>query len=353
MKKILIILFLVIVLVGSVGCNNDEDTNQQEPNNNQSEEEQKDNEENNNNDKDKSSAITSPLSGINTEESKINRRPVAIMFDNHKNARWQSGLSEAEIAYEYLVEGKITRYMGIYLINDPEVIGPLRSARPYYLSSLLEYDAIYAHAGGSPQAKEEIRELGIADVDAIGAAGSVFYRNNDVGKKAPHNLYTSMESIREYAENKDFNKEAEFNSFSFNKEGKDIDGDVAKDISIHYDSDNITSYKYDEELSLYMRYKDGEKHLDEYDNTILTSTNIIIQEAKTQVLDDQGRLQIDIVGKGKGTYITRGKYINITWEKTSRESKTKYYDEDVKEIILNPGITWIQVTPINPKVEIS
>lgn len=346
---------MIIFLLFSWGCNNDK---------NISTEDSKDNIEENNNetdenepeDKDKNSnqsGVISPLSGVYSEENKVERRPVAIMFDNHKNARWQAGLSKAEIAYEYLVEGRITRYMGIYLINEPDTIGPVRSARPYFLSSLLEYDALYVHCGGSPEAKEDIKTLNIDEADCMSAPGYVFYRNSEVDKKAPHNLYTSMESIRKYEEEKGFNRESEYQSFTFNKEMMDIDGEKAEEISIEYDKDNITSYKYDKDLSLYIRYKDGKKHIDENDNTELTATNIIIQKVATEVIDDQGRLKIDTIGKGEGIYITKGKQINITWEKDLRDSKTIYYNEKGEEIKLNPGITWIQVTPLNPKLIIS
>lgn len=352
MKKVFLILLVLFVTI-TWGCSKaeDKDDNTETPIEQENESDNKDS--SSDNDTDKTSGIKSPLSGIATEKEKINRRPVAIMFDNHKNARWQAGLSKAEIAYEFLVEGRITRYMGIFLVNDPEVIGPVRSARPYYLSALLEYDPIYVHCGGSPEAMDEIQKLNIADVDCMSAAGYVFYRNNEVGKKAPHNLYTSMESIRKYEKEKGYDKEPQYDTFSFNKERKEIQGEDAKDISIHYDKDNITSYKYDNELNLYIRYKDGEKHIDEDDNTALTATNIIIQEANTKVLDNQGRLEIDSVGSGKGIYITMGKYINITWEKESRDSKTRYFDENGVEIKLNPGITWIQVTLINPELKIS
>lgn len=339
MKKIFSVL-IILLLIFTVSCSEDENNNDPEDTNNQSEE------------KNEIDKVTSPLSGQYTTEDKIDKRPVAIMFDNHRSARWQAGLSEAEIVYEVLVEGRITRYMGIFLINDPEVIGPVRSARPYYLSALLEYDPIYVHCGGSPDAIDQIDKLGIDNISCMSAAGYVFYRNNEVGKEAPHDLYTSMESIRKFQKEKQYSLESDYEPFSFNKESEDIDGEIAEEVMIDYGLNNITEYKYDEELNLYLRYKDGEAHLDENDNTNITATNIIIQEANTKVIDDSKRLQIDTVGKGEGYYITKGKHINITWEKDSRESKTKYYDESGEEIVLNPGVTWIQITPINPEIKI-
>ena len=129
--------------------------------------------------------IPSPLSGIYAPEVKINRRPVAIMFDNHPRARWQSGLSQAEIVYEFLVEAPYTRYMGLFLINEPESIGPIRSSRPYFVTTLLEYDPIYVRVGGSPQAKKDIIQLKIADIDGLSSSNKVLWKNKNVNKSSP------------------------------------------------------------------------------------------------------------------------------------------------------------------------
>ena len=106
------------------------------------------------------------------------------------------------------------------------------------------------------------------------------------------------------------------------------------------------------ESKLYTRSKDGELHIDEIEQTQIVAKNIIIQEAKTRVIDNAGRLEIDLVGEGKGKYITNGKFIDIKWRKNSREAKTLYYDIEDKEITFNPGVTWIQVVNIDPDITI-
>lgn len=346
MKKVILILICILSLI-NIGCSKDGESTKTEENKDEISKEN-----NNSKENESKSTFISPLSGVEVKEDLSDKRPVAIMFDNQKDARWQAGLGEAEIAYEFLVEGNITRYMAIYLKNSPDVIGPIRSARPYYLTALLEYDSIYVHCGGSPQAKEEIVSLGIDEVDCMSARGYVFYRNNKVGKKAPHNLYTNMNDIRKYEKEKGFDTKANYEKIPFNDKNEELDGEIANEIQINYAKYNQTSYKYDEELEAYIRYKDGEAHIDESNNKNLTATNIIVQEAETSVLDDQGRLEISTIGQGSGKYFTRGKYININWEKEDKYSKTKYFDEDQNEIKLNPGNTWIQVTPIDPSIKI-
>lgn len=292
--------------------------------------------------------IPSPLSGIYAPEEVINRRVVAVMFDNHPSARWQSGLKDAEIVYEFQVEAPYTRYLGLYLINEPESIGSIRSARPYFVETVLEYDAVYVRVGGSEEAKAMIKNLKVADIDSLNSSSQVFWRNNN--KKMPHNLYTSIDTIRKTQEDKGYRMLGEYSSFKFNEEDLDILGFDANSIEINYFNNNKTEYVYDMEENIYKRRKDNKDHIDELDNSQLIAKNIIIQEANTKVIDNEGRLKIDVVGEGKGQYFTNGVGKNINWIKKGTGHKTIYYEENGEELILNPGVTWIQV--LNPKTEI-
>ena len=296
--------------------------------------------------------IPSPISGIYAPETKVNRRPVVIMFDNHPNARWQSGLSQAEIVYEFLVEAPYTRYMGVYLINEPESIGPIRSSRPYFVTTLLEYDPIYVRVGGSSQAKKDIIQLKIADIDGLSSSNKVLWKNKNVNKKAPHNTYTSMDAIRKTQEERKYKLFGEYESFKFHEEDEELDGFKAEEIVINYYKNNMSSYTYNPEEKLYYRKKDGKEHIDELDKNPIVAKNIIIQEAKTKIIDKEGRLDIDLIGEGKGKYITNGKAIDIKWSKKSRSGKTHFLNEKGEEITLNPGVTWIQVVRPDSNIEI-
>lgn len=292
--------------------------------------------------------IPSPLSGIYAPEEKVNRRPVAIMFDNHPRARWQCGLKDAEIIYEFAVEAPYTRYLGIYLINDPELVGSIRSSRPYFVTTVLEYDAVYARVGGSEQAKSDIRSLKIADIDGLSSSKKVFWRKPH--KKMPHNLYSSLEILREEQKNRGYKELGEYRPFKFKEDELDIQGERANKVTINYRKNNTTAYDYDEENKIYKRSKDGKLHIDESDETQITAKNIIIQEAKTRVIDNEGRIEIDLIGTGNGKYITNGKAMDIKWVKESRSGKTLYYDMDGGEIVFNPGVTWIQVVGLDPDI---
>ncbi len=296
--------------------------------------------------------IPSPLSGIYSSEEKVDRRPVAVMFDNHPGARWQSGLKDAEIVYEMVVEYPYTRYMAIYLINDPVLLGPIRSSRPCFVTTLLEYDPLYVRVGGSEQAKNDIKNLKVADIDGLTSSNEVFYRYSKTNKKSPHNLYSNMDIIRKTGIERGYREKGDFEGFKFNENDTDLNGRIAKNILIKYNKDNSTNYVYDEDEKNYIRYKDGKLHVDEFDNSPITAENIIIQEAKTKTIDDAGRVEIDLVGNGKGIYITNGEAVDITWSKKNRSSKTYFYDEKGQELILNIGVTWIQVVNTNPDITI-
>lgn len=296
----------------------------------------------------KKEGIPSPLSGIYAKEELIKRRVVGVMFDNHPGARWQAGLKDAEIVYEFQVEAPYTRYLGLFLINEPESIGPVRSSRPYFVTKILEYDAVYVRVGGSEQAKKDIISNQVADIDGLSSSNKVFWRSSN--KKMPHNLYTSMKVIRETQEQRKYNMTGQYETFIFEEKDRDILGYNAKKIKIDYKSGNLTDYQYDEDKKLYKRQKDGKDHIDESDKSQITAKNIIIQEVNTKTIDNEGRLDITLVGKGIGKYITNGIGTDIIWVKNDRKSKTYYTDVDGVEITLNPGVTWVQM--VNPKTSI-
>nr|WP_312576331.1 DUF3048 domain-containing protein [Sedimentibacter sp.] len=254
-------------------------------------------------------------------------------------------MGQAEIIYECEVEFPYTRYLCIFLAREPKLVGPVRSARPYLINYTLENDGIFVHVGGSQDAFNEIARLSAPDID--GLYSGAMWRYYDTGKYAPHNMYTTLKSIRDEAEKRGYRTDAKFEGYKFNEKSLDLSKkykDVKKTqkISITYNSYNTTEYKYDNDKKSYLRWKDGEKHIDEIDGKQIEAKNILILETSKQILDNEGRLFIGTVGSGKGTYITNGEAVEITWNKESEKSRTKFYIEK-NELELNPGNTWIQV----------
>jgi hypothetical protein len=224
------------------------------------------------------------------------------------------------------------------------MIGPVRSARPYMIYYALENDGIFVHVGGSEDAFSEIKRLKVADVD--GLYSGAMWRYNDTGKYAPHNVYTTLESIRNEAKAYGYRDEGNFEGYLFNE--KDVklsekyETTSSNEVNIVYNDYNTTDYIFNEENNLYLRFKDDEEHIDELDKKQLTAKNIIAVETSKSILDNEGRLFLGTIGKGKGIYITNGESIPIIWKKVSEKDRLKFYSGD-EELMLNPGNTWIQV----------
>lgn len=340
-KNILLIMFLFVLLIFT-SCNKDSEViNPNEIEEVQEIEDPLNNEEEIEDDPNK---IKSVLDGLKYYPEELEKRPVAVSIDNHPNARWQAGLSQAEIIYEFEVEHPYTRYLCIFLAKEPERIGPVRSARPYIIYYALEQDGIFVHVGGSEDAFSEIRRLQVADIDGL-YSGSM-WRYNETGKYAPHNMYTTLKQIRDEAERKGYRTERNFAGYSFYEKSTNLSEEYetieAEKINIVYNKDNSTEYLYDKEKKVYLRFKDGEKHIDELNNEQLVTKNIVVIETSKKVLDNAGRLFLGTIGEGSGVYITNGESKSITWKKSSESEPTKFFIDDI-ELKLNPGNTWIQI----------
>ena len=282
-------------------------------------------------------------------------RPIAVMIDNNINAMPQAGLLEADIIYEIIVEGGESRLMLILQDKDLDKIGPIRSARHYFLDYALENDAIYVHYGWSPQAQADITSLGVDNINGIYESEDSFWRVDD--KYAPHNAVTSTKNILEIADRKGYrvDKEKE-NVLNYVVDEVNLeDGEIANTVTIPYSSGNVVKYEYDEDLKEYVRYSRGEKQVDWDTEKTVTTKNIILEKARNTTLNDgsgKGRQTLDNIKELDGYYITNGKAIKITCDKTTRSGQTVYKDLDGNEIDVNDGKTFIQICPIDAEITI-
>ncbi len=293
--------------------------------------------------------FTCTLTGLEViEESDVKLRPIAVMIDNEINARPQSGLDSADIIYEMPVEGNITRYMAIYHHMPSEKIGPVRSARSYFIDKALEYNAIYVHCGGSPQALKDLEDLKVDSFNDIKGT-PVFWRSSD--RKMPHNLYTNTKFLREIASSKKLENKSAPEYFKFSNDFSLPDGASIKSIIINYDRNYKITYLYNEEEKIYYRFVNGEPMKDKETKKDIKATNILVEKVGIKVLDSVGRLELKNIGKNRGYFITGGRLIEIEYQKDSRRGKTVYKDIKGNEINLNKGITWIQVVPNSVKID--
>lgn len=305
-----------------------------------------------------------PLTGLEMQKDYSTVRPVAIMINNLKIACPQMGVSKADIMYECLVEGGLTRLMMV--VSDYEnlpVVGSVRSSRDYYLDFAQNHDAIYFHAGGSPQAYSEIKSRSINNVDGVNMyTPSTFYRDAERLKTMgyEHSVMTTGEGVvsaLNYLKYRTEIKDSFVNPFQFLSAGEKINftGD-APHVHIPYSGTSIADFVYDESTGEYLRYQfNGIKHIDGETNEQLSFKNIIMIFNPTKAIpgDTSGRLEVTTTGTGDGYYVSDGKYIPIKWEKKTRDASISFSHIDGTQLKLNRGTTFISIISTSVKNNIS
>lgn len=288
--------------------------------------------------------IRSFLTGEMIDVKQGNRRPLAVMMSNDKQALPQYGINRAGVVYEAPVEGGMNRYMALIEdFDDLERIGSVRSCRTYYTYFAREFEAIYAHFGQSTFAKPYLGKV-VANINGIeGLGGSAFYRSSD--RKSPHNAYTSGKRIFDAAEKLQYTWEypSDYHGHYRFSKGivtlEDRPGVMeAKTVCPGYKM-NQAEFVYDKEDGLYHRYQYGDIHSG--DEGPITVKNILIQWCEWGHYATTAYLNINVHTGSGGYYITNGHAIPITWEKDGEFGVTRYYDQDHNEINLNPGKTWV------------
>jgi len=301
-----------------------------------------------------------PPKEVKVVDTNSNSRPYAIMINNLNEARQiQSGLSDAYLVYELIVEGGITRMLALYKDADTAKIGSVRSARHYYLDYVLENDAIYVHWGQSPQAEEDLAALKINNINGLIYEGRYFYRDNPIGISSEHTGFTKMQHLKDATKNLKY-RDTTDKGLLLNYSAESVDlkkynsVQNVSTVTTVYSNYLTNIYKYDSDTKLYNRYVNNKAHMDYALGEQITAKNIIIYYVKNYTIngDTKGRQFLENIGKGSGYFISEGKSVEITWEKTSRDAKTKYYFEDKSELVVNDGNTFIQILPYSGKIEL-
>lgn len=294
-----------------------------------------------------------PLTGETVETDTSSARPYCVMINNHPSARPCKGLANASIVYEALVEGDITRMMAVFTDISQTDVGYIRSARPYYVSLVQAYDAIYVHCGHSDQARADIKQYGVSDIDAtFGEGGSAWVRDKDrVGRVSyEHTLYAKGDKIAEYAAKK-FDLE---HSDSFDtKYGLIFSPDAAsqcdkesKEFTIKYLSSTATTLKYVADRNCYNAFISGTEYTDGNDKHI-DFANVIILNVGNSVVDRKGHREMNLVGSGTGFFCNGGKYVEIKWERADRNDNFHYTLSDGTPLALGVGKTFISIAPLD------
>lgn len=319
-----------------------------------------------------------PLTGVkytkNEKDVWDKRRPLAVMIENSEEARPHSGVSRADIVYEALAEGWITRLMAVFYCNTPFeniTVAPVRSARTYFIDWVSEFDGLYAHVGGANMiggneavtdprvdALGQIDRYGIKDLDQFGIGYPDCYRNPDRldhPVATEHTMVCFSDNLYKIAEkrgwtdvdSKGISWDKNFTKWSFKDDAAGSDLGTVNSVKLvfseGYDKYDVV-WNYDRVNNAYKRVNGGVPHLDLENKEQLSAKNVVVQLTKlVGAVDDLGHLLYVTIGNGKAVIFQDGKVTVGTWTKKTRVGRTMYFDSTGKEIKFNRGNTWIEI----------
>jgi len=292
--------------------------------------------------------LASLTNGVKVSPDIANRHPVAVMIENSQVARPQAGLTSADIVYEAVTEGGITRFMGIYSQNYPDQAGPVRSARSYFIDWLSEYDAFYAHAGGSPTALGRISDYGIKDYPH---SNDAYTRIRQAGVSSEHTLFVDVSKIFNFGiEKKNWPKTFNTKSWLF-KDPEQVATTNTK-LSIDFSSAPfVVDWIYDPTIKKYARQMAGIAHKDRISGEQIKATTVITMNVRHSAnppysgTGKESEWNMATIGTGDVSVFQDGLRINGQWKKTSRTERTRFFDSAGVEITLNRGVIWIEIVP--------
>jgi len=286
----------------------------------------------------------SPLSGVKVPDQASTQQVVTgVMIENSPDARPQSGLKNADVVFEAIAEGGITRFMALYQPSKPQLIGPVRSLRLYDIDWLAPFQAAIAHVGGSQQALSTIRDGLHRDLDQFFNGGS-YWRVSD--RYAPHNVYTSFAKLDALNQRKGYST-SDLAPWP-RQDGAPAKTVTAKTIDVTISGPLYNShYVYDPTTNTYARYQAGAPHLDREGGQITPTVVIVMDVNEQTVLQDGYREQITTTGSGNAHIFENGTVTTATWTKADAGSQIKFTDAAGKEVALNRGQTWITAVPAN------
>lgn len=315
----------------------------------------------------------SSLDGTEISSISDDAYPLAIMVENHVDARPQAGLDKASIVYEAIAEGGITRFMAIFGPKSADKVGPVRSARPYYVDWAMGYNAYYAHVGGNAYALDQISNEKVFDLDQFKYPAS-YWRDTNLNVSREHTMFTSTIKLRDQATKLNYSSQNNYRHYRFKdidqadeSKGDDADSEendtvpdltqdsasstnLANKININFSSANYNVvFNYDQNNNNYQRVlNNGNSHKDRESKADITPSNLIVMTVNRSPLvtriNEHGYL-MDTIGEGKAKIFIDGTVIEGKWEKQSKTEREVFYDNNGNEIIFNRGQFWICVIP--------
>lgn len=305
-----------------------------------------------------------PLTGLPMEPEYEQNRPVAVMLNNLKKAQPQLGVSMADIIYEVPAEGGITRMLGVYqTLDGVGNLGSIRSARPYYIELAMGHDALYVHAGGSPEAYQDLKSWKVDYIDGVNGSASqsaVFWRDPERKKNKgyEHSLLASGETIQSFWDNSKYPKTHQ-DDYSYPQTFTDdplTGGTAAEHIKLYYTSYKTGMFDYDAETGKYLVSQYQAPYVDGNTGEQVGVTNLLILETSISAIsgDTAGRLKVRTTGEGEGTLYRSGQCIPIHWSRSNRDVPFSYTTSDGQPLALGRGNSYVcLINPGSSRVELS
>ena len=293
----------------------------------------------------------SPLTGLPISKELSLARPVAVMINNIKASMPQIGISQADVIYECLAEGGITRLMALYLdYKSLPTVGSVRSARDYFLDLAQIHDAIFLHAGGSELAYSQIKTRHIDHLDGVRTTVSgVFWRDPERLKtmSREHTMVTNGEKISYGIQKKNYRttlRQGFQSPFSFCLVPTEVNGKSATYIKIPNSSSYTAEFYYDLSSNTYKKLQFGAPHVDGANGKQLAFTNLLILYTQQSKVDSYGRIAVDLTGSGQGYYMYGGKAIPIQWQRNDRDGGITLLNVDGSPLSINRGKTYVSIS---------
>lgn len=309
------------------------------------------------------------------------RRPLAVMIENHEESRPQSGLSSADVVYEAIAEGGISRFMAVFYCGAaaaPVTLAPVRSARIYFLPWVLEYDALYNHVGGAGRCEDptvddrakalcQIDNWKVKDMDQFGISFPTCYRNYDRldhPVATEHTMVCFTDKLYKLAAERGWTNvdtkgvawDKSFEQWKFKDDAKESERGASFSASFvawkGYEKEYGVRWDWDAPSNSYKRFNGGVAHTDLETKQQLTAKTVVVMFAKeTGPVDEHAHLLYENVGSGAGFVWQDGKETPVTWKKPTRTVRMKFFDAKGAEVSLNRGQIWIEMLPIGTPIK--
>ncbi len=296
--------------------------------------------------------VYSDLSGLQITDASLNQKPVtAVMVENSTDARPQSGLSQASVVFEAQAEGGVTRFMALYQDTAPDNVGPIRSARPYYIQWALGFNAAYAHVGGSPDALNDLASWGVQNMDQF-SNGNYYHRI--ATRAAPHNVYTGITTLNDLETAKGYH--SSFTGFPRATTQTPLAQPTASNIDLSISGPVYNPhFAFDRTTNTYKRSTEGTPDTDANTGQQLAPTVVIavVVPLSRGALDASGAYYSDYNPLGTGTaYVFQnGGVTTGQWHKASNTDQLTFTDASGAPLPLNRGQTWISAVSAASQVK--